>query len=259
MLKNKRYNTQKEWEDAFKRCTDFISKREIDRKINTAVQRLDRILENRNPVCCWSGGKDAQVIRHIYERAGFDNFTMGCGGELEYPEFLRWAMFNKPANTTVYTFKPDYEYLNDHEELIFPASSRYDYFYSTHINQAAWYNYCKEFGADAIVLGHRQLDGNQCGADGVSTRNGILKVSPIYDFTHEEVFAAIRYYNMPMAPIYQWEDGYREGTHVVIARGGKEGKEKAMDAVMRIDPQILPRLAKNINVIRAYCESRGFV
>lgn len=259
MLKNKKFNTQEDWECAYRNIEKIISKDEIDGKISLAVNRLRKNLAGRNPVCCWSGGKDAQVARFIYEAADYHNFVHGNCPEIEYPAFIRWVEQNKPKGTVVYGAEVDFDFLNSHPNLIFPADSNSMQWYYGHINQQAWYKYCKEFGADTLVLGHRVKDGNQCGNAGVSAKGDILKVMPIFDFTHEEVFAVIHYYNLPLPPIYGWKDGFYEGTHVVLARSGKNGKESAMRDIMEIDPTILPRLAGKIKLINDYFYKKGVI
>lgn len=254
MLKRKKNNTDKEWNHVWEHIEEIISKQEIDKRIISTLDRMKKQLEGKKPVCCWSGGKDAQAVRFLYEMAGYDNFVMGSGGEIEYPAFLEWAEKYKPENTEVYQKEIDFDYLNKHEELIFPEKSDAMYWYYQNVNQYAWFQYCKEHGTDTLVSGHRIKDGNNCGTDGVKTKGDITQIFPIYDWTHEEVFALLHYYHIPIPPIYKWKKGFAEGTHVVLSRSGKEGKEKAMEEIMEIDPTILPRLAGKIDIIRDYCK-----
>lgn len=251
MLGRKKNNSNEEWKRAFDVADKLIPKTQAEDIVCEAVNRLKLELRGETPVCCWSGGKDAQVVRLIYELAGFDVFTMGSCREIEYPAFLKWVDENKPDGLEIYQADIDVRLFNRKPRLIFPETAADAYWYYQNINQQAWKKSAAKHGASCIVLGHRALDGNQKGKTWEVDGRPVRKVFPIWELTHEEIFAIIKHFDLPLAPFYGWKNGFVEGTHTVLARSGKAGKREAARDVCEIDPEILPRLAKKIPYINS--------
>src|SRR5439155_5649318 len=90
------------------------------------------------------------------------------------------------------------------------------------VQQHAQQHYYRKHNLDVLLLGRRRIDGNFSGRDGQTTyvSRGITRHNPIFDWTHEEVLACLKYEgwgdNLP--PFYHWPGGYRCGTHAWPAR-----------------------------------------
>jgi len=120
------------------------------------------------------------------------------------------------------------EFMNNHEELVFPLTSTTSHRWSVLNFHSALYTFAEEKQADNIILGHRKLDGNN-----LSPKNG--KTYPMFDFTHEDVFCIIACNDLRLAPIYDYLDGFHTGTGAWIMTTG----EKAADEVYHNDKSVL--------------------
>jgi 3'-phosphoadenosine 5'-phosphosulfate sulfotransferase (PAPS reductase)/FAD synthetase len=45
-----------------------------------------------------------------------------------------------------------------------------------------------------------------------------VRYSPMRAWSHELVFAFVHYYGLALPPIYEWEEGFKAGTHPWPAR-----------------------------------------
>lgn len=252
MLGRKKNNSNEDWLRAFDISDRLYTKGQMEDRLGTAAEALKAKTAGKTCVCCWSGGKDAQVVRLICEMAGVKTFVMGSAGELEYPAFRKWVDAEKPDGLEIYEAGIDHGVFTKRKNLVFPDNAADAYWYYVNVNQQAWKKGAEKHGADALILGHRELDGNQKGKPFTINGKTIEKVFPIWSFNHEEIFAAIKHFSLPLAPFYSWPDGFTEGTHVTLGRSGKRGRRETAAQIMRIDDSILPRLAKTIPVIYDY-------
>ena len=252
MLGRKKSNSNDDWKRAFDASDKLIP---FDKALEIVLKSADKLkkdVRGRTAVCCWSGGKDAQVLRLVCEIVGIQTFTMGNGGELEYPAFQSWVEKHKPTGLEIYDAGIDLSIFERRPNLIFPTTAADAYWYYQNINQQAWRKAAARHNADCIILGHRKLDGNQKGKPWEVDGRPLEKLFPIWDMTHEEVLAVIKHFNLALAPFYEWPNGFIEGTHTVLARSGKDGKQKAADIIKSIDAGILPRLAERIPHLAQY-------
>ena len=112
----------------------------------------------------------------------------------------------------------------------------------------------KENKLDVILLGRRRADGNYVGRGSNSylNSNGILRYSPLADWTHEEVLAYIHYNRLEMPPIYEWEKGYLCGTHPWPARQYMKDAEQGWREVYEIDRSIVENAAEFFPSAKAF-------
>lgn len=259
-LKSKKHNSEQDWHNAFDNVTDIITFEHIESKVNMAVERLKKELKGRKAFFAWSGGKDAEALRFICERAGLYNAVQGMSHiDMEYPDMRKFFAEHRPEYCRTYYTGKTIEWLEKNPEYLFASEYKYRWAWTVWIVQNSW-KHMQNLGFDTVVLGHRTMDGNSCGKNGVYTgATGIKKVCPIFDFSHEEVFAMIKYYGLHLAPIYDYPDGFKFGTQPWINRKPKIAgdKDTAMDEIMKIDSTIIPTYADRLTILRNYCERKG--
>lgn len=157
----------------------------------------------------WSGGKDSQALSVVCEGAGVRRSLLGMARALEWPSFLKWIDQHAPPGlTTINNPRLTLEWLVENQRYLFPQTAN---------DAAFWYNAVqrraqRSFPADLQIYGRRKKDGNVApklfkGAGGVQVYN------PIRDWSHEMVLAVIRYYDLPLPPIYDYPLGWIVGTN----------------------------------------------
>lgn len=262
-LKRKHNNAQSSWEDGYNRSTDLYSESHMRSRMLQAAERIaSHPVDVDKMFYGWSGGKDSVVLQRVCEIAGVKKSVLGiCDRQFEFPAMHDFCIENKPPMCDVYTAAISYDFLENNPKYLFPYKYRDRRALHPRLVIHASWEYCrKKNGCETLLLGHRVKDGNICGDNGLYMgRTGLTKLCPIYDFTHEEVFAAIKYFNLPLAPIYSMPDGYNMGTGpwVYVKPKDEESKDSAMDLVASIDVSVLQNSAPHLSVIREYCDRKG--
>ena len=264
MLKQKSEN--REWIKLFNNCQLCVTRATLLKLEAKAVQDIRRAA-SENPNGCaygYSGGKDSVVLKELIKRAGVE-MPCFCTIQSEYPEMERFIRETAPANTE-YIYPTDFsmEFLNTHPEYLFPerTAKRIRSEYTMHWRVHAQ-RYLKSRGIGAMITGRRLEDGNFCGKveNGIYTsRNNFVKsYNIIADWTHEQLLAYIKINRLPLAPIYQYPNGFVFGTHMWFERDRIEHSiEKTFDEVWAIDKTIVINAARaGLIEAQKYIKARG--
>lgn len=238
------------WEAAKLEAQTPEGRAKAERLIEIGAERLPK--DSR--FYAWSGGKDAMALEAIVNAAGVERGVIGTSGvRYEYSPFVKFVREHKPENVVVRDFGVTPEFLNEFPNLVFPETYKDTYWWYIHENQKSYYSYAKEIGAENAVLGHRRIDGNVV-RDGVMVKNGIRKVFPMHDFSHEDVFLLVAYQGKELPELYFFGDGFHEGTHTFLRRSG--GAEKCLPDIYGYDPDVLRRNA-DIAIVGQYLDMIG--
>jgi 3'-phosphoadenosine 5'-phosphosulfate sulfotransferase (PAPS reductase)/FAD synthetase len=216
-------------------------RKELDRLVDVALKRLHQYRDKKLAVA-WSGGKDSIALNFIAEQAGIKRGVLGICN-LEYPEYERWMLKHLPAGFDVVNTGQDEEWLLKNPDMLFPDSTHASRWF-TIVQRKAQISYCRKHGIDLILVGRRKEDGNVTGSKGLLLRRDVGFLSPLYDWTHEQVFALIDAFSLPMPPIYDWPNGYVCGTHPWPARQHVESEEQGWAEVYSIDKSIVRRMSE---------------
>ncbi|MCD8209067.1 MAG: phosphoadenosine phosphosulfate reductase family protein [Bacteroidales bacterium] len=246
MSLGKKQNIKNEdWIEALEHIEEAVAKQDLDKKIKQTVADIRKKTKGKKAAYSWSGGKDAITLEFVCRQAGItDGVLVVCN--LEYPAFVKWVDENKPDGLTIVNTGQDMEWLVKHPNMLFPQDSKpaAQWFHIVqHRGQAQYY---KDNDLDMLILGRRRADGNYVGkGDNIYTnRQGVTRISPLADWTHEEVLACIHYYELPMPPIYDWKNGYLCGTHAWPARQWTGSIENGWKEVAEIDRSIVEEAAQ---------------
>lgn len=237
-------------------ATRTISRREILGRVDQAVEQVRAFCRGRNAAFAWSGGKDSIALRFVAELAGVTDCVLGIC-DLEYPAFLAWVTDHMPDGLEVINTGLDLDWLTAHPGMLFPQDAATAAQWFAKVQHAAQRRYFKARGLDVLMLGRRRQDGNFCGRDGENHYlcDGVLRYSPIADWTHTEVFALIDHMGLPMPPFYGWARGYRCGTHPWAARQWCRGVGDGWREVFGIDPAVVRHAAARIPSAAAFLEA----
>lgn len=235
------------------RATEEITRAQIDEKIGRAVEEIRAFCAGKNVAYAWSAGKDSIALALVAEMAGVTDCVLGIC-DLEYPAFVAWAQENAPSRLETINTGLDMDWLVKHPEMLFPMQADLAMQWFKAVQHKAQRQYYRKRKLDAIILGRRRSDGNFVGRGGENhyESQGVVRYSPIADWSHAEVFAAIDHYGLAMPPIYGWPRGYRVGTHPWPARQWCESIEHGWAEVFSIDPQIVIRAAERLPSADAY-------
>ena len=247
-----------EWIKAMSEIESAVSKKDIQKLKSKTLDEIKRITKQKKVAFAWSGGKDSIVLADICKSAGIENSMFGHT-DLEYPEFLKWCLDNKPNECEVINVGLDLEWLSKHPGMLFPNDCKTVYRWYQLVQQTAIKKYFKEHELDMVVVGHRKADGNYVGKGTNISSNGagIVRYSPLSEWSHEQVLAYIHYYELALPPIYEWENGYKCGTHPWPARTHTQNIEDGFKAVYAIDKTIVEQAAAYIPEARHFLEKGG--
>lgn len=243
---------EKIWWEVINNIEDYVNREEVARATDTARARILKITSGKKAAYTWSGGKDSLVISELCQSVGITACQCFYTG-LEFPAWEKFLFDNAPAGCEMIYVNFDLDFLAQHPEMIF-ANGRISQIWNRKIQQEHFRNYLQDKGLDVVILGHRTIDGNICGKNGVRIQknNGIL-YAPIYDWSHELVFAFLHYNRIELPFIYKMPRGFRHGTHNWAERSTPTVKEGYRE-IYEIDPSIVIQAAEKLPSARKFLE-----
>lgn len=254
----KRKSTEQEWLKGFinpKYSWDYINE-----KAHKTVKDIQAVTEGKKVAMAWSGGKDSIALQHIMDATGMTYKSFIVLSEMEYPEFLDWIDLNKPDGLENVIIPIGYEWLSKHEHMLFPRDSNINAKWYQIIQHKGQKKYAEDNGIDVMILGRRKADGNYVGRGDNKYQKkseSFIRYSPIADWTHEEILSLLHYRLVDLPPIYDYPNGFRNGTHPIGARPNTETDEQAFSELHEIDPNIVKDMAQYIPSAKSYLERLG--
>lgn len=256
MLGRKQTSPNLRWIEAREQIESLVSREEVEKAVATTVAAIKKVTKGKNVAYAWSGGKDSIVLSKLCEAAGI-KVCMFAHTNLEYPAFLEWCLKNKPDGCEVINTGIGLDWLAKHEEMLFPKGRNLNRWYQL-VQRAAFTKFFFDCKLDMIIVGHRKADGNIVGPDGfIRKGSGELRYSPLADWSHEMILAYIHYNNIELPPIYNWENGYRCGTHPWPSRMYTESIENGWSEIYSIDSSVVVEAAEKIESSRRFLQERG--
>jgi 3'-phosphoadenosine 5'-phosphosulfate sulfotransferase (PAPS reductase)/FAD synthetase len=217
VLKNRAFNSHNEdlFRHVFNNIEEYVSHNHITKLIDRTCSDILRITKGKSCAIAWSGGKDSVALRLVAEQAGITDSVIGYTN-LEYKLYMDWLAKNAPKGISKINTGHDLNWLVENEHFLFPATNQISSRWYKFVQQRSQDIYFNEKKLDIILLGRRKADSNYVGRNGeniYTNKKGITRYSPISEWSHEEVIAAIRYYNLPIAPFYEMPRAFYLGTH----------------------------------------------
>lgn len=252
-IPQKRATTQAHWIEALDHARAHPDPARAAQLLEVAADRIRRHTGPAGPqaaVLAWSGGKDSIVLELAARAAGVTHTVLVLSA-LEFPAFTNWIDAHAPADTTLITREElNLEWLAQHPRMLFPQNSADTSRWYTLVQHTGQRQHMRETGADVLILGRRTGDGNRCGpvqADGSRAyrdpKGDFTRLSPIWDWTHEDVLNVLAVHDLPLPPNYYWPDGFRVGTGPWAARQHTGSIEAGWAVTLSIDPTIVEAAA----------------
>lgn len=255
VLGRKKRNEQHQWEEVFNNIEQYVSLSEVQEATAKAIENIQKTTNGKQVAYSWSGGKDSIVLASVCEQAGISN-SMWAHTELEYPAFFSWCQEHKPKGCEAINVGYDLDWLNEHPNMLFPNEKDYQRWMVLY-QRKAFTQYFFGGNLDMLLVGHRKADGNIVGENNViAKRSGEVRFSPLADWSHEMLLAYIHYNKLDLPMIYQWKDGYKQGTHAWAGRQGMKNHEQGFGEVWDIDPQIVIKAATKIESAKKFLEGK---
>lgn len=243
------------WWDVIDHITEYVSMEECEEWEAKTLQRIHAVTDGKKAGYSWSGGKDSIVLSKICRKAGITK-AQCLITDLEYPAWEAWLREHLPPDCKAVDVKIGLEYLRDHPEMIF-ASGAAKQKWNRIVQRNHFLRFIREEQLDVLCLGHRTIDGNFCGKDGIVQRkNGPILFSPLFDWPHEVLFAYMHYNGLELPFIYEWYRGFYEGTHWWPYRYA-DSVEQGYREVYDIDPSVVTGAAKLLPSAKAFLEGVG--
>lgn len=261
MLGQKQRTDQADWLRIKNNIHKNYPKNKLDNLLDRTVEEIKIKCKNKRVAISWSGGKDSLVLNDVMNLAGIEEAVFAMCN-LEYPAFLQWVTDHMPFELTVINTGQDLNWLRKNPEMLFPQDSKTAGKWFKMIQHRAQKQYYLDRNLDIIALGRRRKDGNFVGRNGeniYTNAKGITRYSPIADWTHEDCFAFIHYYDVPLPPIYDWPSGYKVGTGPWAARQWTGSLVNGWREVYSIDKNIVLEAAKYFRSGRQFLEMEGIL
>ena len=251
VLKRKQsYHSDEPWNEAFAHIEELISEEECEAFADKAIRRIREATAGKDAAYGWSGGKDSLVLSDLCRRACINQCALFLT-KLEFPEFESWLLEHKPEGCEVIRREYDLDFLVAHPELIFPKGKEMQR-WNVIMQRGSQIMYYHQKNLGILLTGHRVIDGNTCGKKGFTRRkSGETIYAPIYDWPHEAVLGYLHYHKIELPMIYQWPNGWRNGTHFWPYRNC-ESREAGWREVYSIDPSVVEAAAEKIPEARAF-------
>lgn len=224
-----------------------VSPAALAEKTERAVGEVRAFCRGKNAAFAWSGGKDSIALAAVAALAGIPDCVLGIT-DLEYPAFLAWVTAHMPDRLEVINTGLDLDWLAANPGMLFPQNATTAAQWFAKVQHAAQRRYYKANRLDVLLVGRRRSDGNFVGRGGLNwyDADGIVRYSPLADWSHAELFALIDRHRLPLPPFYDWPRGYRCGTHPWAARQWCKGIGHGWHEVHQIDPGIVRMAATRI-------------
>jgi hypothetical protein len=199
-LGRKQSITHEAFAEAFAHIERYVSREALDAKIERTVAEIRVMARAKRAAFAWSGGKDSVALELVCRLAGVSECLLGIC-DLEYPAFLRWATDHMPEDLeTLKVPVLDLVWLAKNPDMLFPVNAEIAGKWFAKVQHRAQALYFEKRKLDILILGRRRADGNMVGRNGanVYTSKGIVRYSPIADWSHEDVLACVKYYRLPL-------------------------------------------------------------
>lgn len=258
MLKQKQKEKNSNFLQVEANIKNIISKIQIDNLVDKTVESMKANLKGRWGVA-WSGGKDSVVLEYVASQIGEHPSAIGMTNDLEYPEFLQYVTNNMPNDLSVYNSGQDLLWLSNNLDWLFPKNSTQAAKWFKAVQHKAQNNFVKDKKINILLTGRRKKDMNFVGKNGIYTNKstGVTRYSPLYDWSHESIIAAMVYYNLPRAPFYSWNNGWVVGSGNWAARQWTGSVKNGWHEIAQIDKSVVLRAAKYIKSAEYYVRDMG--
>lgn len=263
-LRKKQTEDNEYWWEVWKNIGSIVSKAAIDELIDITILDVQQFIKEqgfKNIGYGWSGGKDSIVLQFVLEHAHLNlkGIMATADPELEIPAFLKWVDANKPDGLQIIqNEKLNLEWLSENQHMLFPQTSKIAARWFSSIQHRSQYVFYEQNQLDLILLGRRRADGNYLGRDGSGfyTSHDCNIYTPIRGWTHEEILAAIHYYDLPWPPIYDYPNGLVVGTGAWPARQWTKTQDQGWYETYLVDPKIVHKAIHYIDSARSFLDRR---
>lgn len=261
MLGKKQFEDNRIFQHTWENIEGIISKAHVKKKLYNTLSEMRQVLRgNLRFGNAWSGGKDSVVVDLLCKMLEKPyQSCIGMTDELEFPEFMKFVTDNMPPDLIVYNSGHTLEWLSKNQRYLFPKDSATATYWFKTIQHKAQNRFFKDQKLDVLLTGRRLKDTNYCGKNGLykNKSSGVVRYSPIYQWSHEEVLATIKYYNLPLAPFYKWPNGWVVGSGCWAARQWTGSVSQGWADIYEIDPSVVHDAAKYIKSANDYVRNLG--
>lgn len=255
IIGRKQSTNNEDWIKAIENIEDYVSREELKALTDQTIKEIIKTTKDKKSAYGWSAGKDSIVLGHICAKAGIRDCSIGVS-DLEYPEFLKWIIGNKPTECKIINTGQDIDWLSNHLDMLFPKDSKISSRWFSIVQHKAQRMYYKEHELDVLILGRRRADGNYVGKGSniYTDKKGVTRFSPLSEWKHEHILAYIHYHGLSLPPIYDWHNGYKCGTHPWPARPYTPDIKSGWKEIYDIDPDIVVKAAEKIKSAKEFME-----
>ena len=177
-----------------------VSKLHCERLISQTRRGIELTLRDKTAVYGWSGGKDSVVLEYILRPFGLHGVCALT--QLEYPIVEHFVQRFCPPLVKVVRTEHGIEWLKRNPRFLLPRDTRTKSEWYKIVQQNGLDDFAHERFASLVVTGRRRSDGNSIPSLIYTPKNAPTRYAPLMNFTHAEVWAIMRHYELPEYPLY---------------------------------------------------------
>lgn len=256
-LGHKHSTTNKQWVEVFQNIEKYITKAEVDNRVMLTIAEIKKVTRGKKCAIAWSGGKDSLVVGYLAGQAGI---TQGVFAhtDLEYPAFMEWVDRHKPDEIEAVNSGHDIDWVKRHPQFLFPKTAALHGRWYSMVQQATVNRYFHRESLDLVLMGRRRSDGNCVRKNIYTNANNVTIYNCIADWENELILGFLHYYNIPIPPIYFWENGFIEGTHPWSTRNPVDRSDMtAWQEIFNIDSSVVLNAALHFDSAKQFLKKRG--
>ncbi len=245
---------QEEWLAVYRDIDRYVSRGHIGGRLLETLGDITRKTKGRKAVYAWSGGKDSIPLGYLMQIAGIRAGVLAVTA-LDWPEFSDWLAVNTPEGIEAIDTGQDLDWLAQNQGLCFPENKKIQYRWAVIVQQAAQKQYYKRVQPDMMLFGRRGQDGNYTGPKGsniYTTRAGEVHYNPLAGWSHEEILACIRYYDLSLPPCYFYPNGFKTGAGAWAKMVSVGSDFDNWSIIWRGDKRVVQQAAGHIESARQY-------
>lgn len=246
----KQGGAQKPWVEAWHLAQANPQRSRAEQLVEQAVQRLRAIPGQARTAYGWSGGKDSLALQVVVEASGQAiEPVQVLTPSLEWPVLRAWYDEYGPKGRHVELSGPGWDWLRNHPEMLFPSNKDAATWFKL-VQHTGQRNYASRQKIDVLLLGRRTADRNYCGpvqssgARAYRDSHGFVRLSPIADWSHDDVLQVLASFNVELPPSYFWPRGFEVGTGPWPARQGCSSRDHGWREILGIDPRVVEEAAR---------------
>lgn len=226
----------------------------LDALVESTVADIRHIVGSKRASFVWSGATDSLVLALLAGFAGIEQCVLTITN-LEYPAYLRWVTEHMPERVAIVDTGQDLAWLRCYPRMLFPQQA-----YGPHWRRLVAHRgeerHYHDKNLGMLLVPERRGYGPSRELT-VRNRDGVLRYTPLVDWSDEAMLALIERESLPLPPCYQWPRGFEVGPGPWPARQHTTSIAHGFEEVWSIDADVIRQAAPELPQAARWLRATG--